>query len=289
MFTGIIEELGTVDRLATQPAGARIRVRCREVLGDIREGASISVNGVCLTAVSYDASGFSADISPETLERSNLGDLRTGAVVNLERALSPSGRLGGHLVQGHIDGTGEFLALDALGSGNWWLTVRVPRDLERYVVEKGSIAIDGVSLTVASIEGGVIAATVIPLTYEQTALRTRRRGDRVNLECDILAKYVEKLVGGAGLRFAVECGEVAGNGVLAHPGGEKIRRHACLVGNAIIEQLARSVSGFFRGLQLFAEFAADLVGYFAGSFHIFGVEADGAYPGVATSAVALAD
>jgi len=177
------------------------------VLGDIREGASISVNGVCLTAVSYDVSGFSADISPETLERSNLGDLRTGALVNLERALTPSGRLDGHLVQGHIDGTGEFLAIEPLGGGNWWLTVRVPPELERYVVEKGSIAIDGVSLTVASIEGGVIAAAVIPLTYEQTVLRTRRRGDRVNLECDILAKYVEKLVGalsGSGSRLTVE-------------------------------------------------------------------------------------
>jgi riboflavin synthase len=207
MFTGIIEELGTVERLETQPAGARIRLRCRAVLGDIREGASISVNGVCLTAVSYDVSGFSADISPETLERSNLGDLRTGALVNLERALTPSGRLDGHLVQGHIDGTGEFLAIEPLGGGNWWLTVRVPPELERYVVEKGSIAIDGVSLTVASIEGGVIAAAVIPLTYEQTVLRTRRRGDRVNLECDILAKYVEKLVGalsGSGSRLTVE-------------------------------------------------------------------------------------
>ncbi len=196
MFTGIIEELGTVDRLETLPAGARIRVRCREVLGDLREGASVSVNGVCLTAVSFDPSGFAADVSPETLERSNLGDLRAGAVVNLERALSPSGRLGGHLVQGHIDGTGEFLGLEALGSGNWWLTVRVPRELERYVVEKGSIAIDGVSLTVASLEADVLAATVIPLTYRQTALRMRRRGDRVNLEADILAKYVEKLTGG---------------------------------------------------------------------------------------------
>jgi riboflavin synthase len=207
MFTGIIEELGTVERLETQPAGARIRLRCRAVLGDMREGASISVNGVCLTAVSYYASGFSADISPETLERSNLGDLRTGALVNLERALTPSGRLDGHLVQGHIDGTGEFLAIEPLGGGNWWLTVRVPPELERYVVEKGSIAIDGVSLTVASIEGGVIAAAVIPLTYEQTVLRTRRRGDRVNLECDILAKYVEKLVGalsGSGSRLTVE-------------------------------------------------------------------------------------
>ncbi|HOK46796.1 MAG TPA: riboflavin synthase [Bryobacteraceae bacterium] len=195
MFTGIIEELGVVERLETQPVGARIRVRCREVLGDIQEGASISVNGVCLTVTAYDQSGFSADVSPETLERSNLGDLREGSLVNLERALSLSGRLGGHLVQGHIDGTGEFLALEPLGNSNWWLTVRVPEELARYVVEKGSIAIDGVSLTVASLDGDVIAATVIPLTYQQTALRTRRRGDRVNLECDILAKYVEKLVG----------------------------------------------------------------------------------------------
>lgn len=195
MFTGIIEELGAVERLETLPAGARIRVRCREVLGDIREGASISVNGVCLTVVSHDRLGFSADVSPETLQRSNLGDLREGSLVNLERALSLSGRLGGHLVQGHIDGTGEFFALEPLGNSNWWLTVRAPEELARYVVEKGSIAIDGVSLTVASLEGNVIAATVIPLTYQQTVLRTRRRGDRVNLECDILAKYVEKLVG----------------------------------------------------------------------------------------------
>ncbi len=200
MFTGIIEELGTVDRFETLPAGARIRVRCREVLSDLRQGASISVNGVCLTAVCFDASGFSADVSPETLDRSNLGELRTGALVNLERALSPSGRLGGHLVQGHIDGTGEFLGLEPLGNGNWWLTVRVPAELERYVVEKGSIAIDGVSLTVASIEGNVVATAMIPLTYEQTAFRTRRRGDRVNLECDILAKYVEKLIGGLATR-----------------------------------------------------------------------------------------
>jgi riboflavin synthase len=207
MFTGIIEELGTVDRFEPLPAGARLRVRCREVLGDLQPGASIAVNGVCLTAVCFDASRFSADVSPETLERSNLGDLRAGELVNLERALSLSGRLGGHLVQGHIDGTGEFLGLEPLGNSNWWLTVRVPLALERYVVEKGSIAIDGVSLTVASIEGDVVAAAMIPLTCEQTAFRTRRRGHRVNLECDILAKYVEKLVGaltGQGSKLSME-------------------------------------------------------------------------------------
>lgn len=194
MFTGIIEELGAIDRLDSLPAGARIRIRCRQVLEEIREGASIAVNGVCLTAAGCDSASFSADVSPETLSRSNLGDLRTGALVNLERALSPSGRLGGHLVQGHVDGTGEFLGLEPLGSDNWWLKVRVPPELDRYVVVKGSIAIDGISLTVASLEQGVLGATIIPLTWQQTALRLHRPGDRVNLECDILAKYVEKLL-----------------------------------------------------------------------------------------------
>jgi riboflavin synthase len=165
------------------------------VIEDSTIGASIDVNGVCLTAVEIARDGFSADVSPETLRRSNLGDLRTGSAVNLERPLSPSGRLGGHLVQGHVDGTGDFVALEPLGNGNWWLTVRIPAELDRYVVEKGSIAIDGVSLTVASIEGGLLAATIIPHTYETTALKSHRPGDRVNLECDVLAKYVEKLLG----------------------------------------------------------------------------------------------
>lgn len=194
MFTGIIEELGAIDRLDSLPTGARIRIRCRQVLEEIREGASIAVNGVCLTVTGYDAASFSADVSLETLSRSNLGELRAGALANLERALSPSGRLGGHLVQGHVDGRGEFLGLEPLGSDNWWLRVRIPPELDRYVVVKGSIAIDGISLTVASLEQGVLAATIIPLTWQQTALRLHRPGDHVNLECDILAKYVEKLL-----------------------------------------------------------------------------------------------
>jgi riboflavin synthase len=195
MFTGIIEETGTLARIDFLAAGAKVEIRCRAVLEDSVPGASIAVNGVCLTVVSIARDSFSADVSPETLRRSNLGALRAGAPVNLERPLSPSSRLGGHLVQGHIDGVGEFLALDALGDGNWWLTVRVPEELDRYVVEKGSIAIDGVSLTVASIEAGVLAATIVPHTYASTALGSHRPGDAVNLECDILAKYVEKLLG----------------------------------------------------------------------------------------------
>ena len=194
MFTGIIEEIGTVESVETRPSGARLSLHCRTVIEDITIGASIDVNGVCLTAVAIASAGFSADVSPETLRRSNLGSLRAGSPVNLERPLSPSGRLGGHLVQGHVDGTGEFLALEPLGDENWWLTIRVPEQLDRYVVEKGSIAIDGVSLTVASIEDGVLAATIIPHTQHTTALRARRPGDLVNLECDVLAKYVEKLL-----------------------------------------------------------------------------------------------
>jgi len=191
MFTGLIEELGVVERLAP-----RLRIRCRRVLEDASAGASIAVNGVCLTIESSDAGAFSADVSPETMRRSNLGDLRPGDLVNLERALSPAGRLGGHLVQGHIDGTGEFVSLEALGDDNWWLRVRTPPELERYMVVKGSVAIDGVSLTVAEIDNNAVSAAVIPVTYRDTALRLRRPGERVNLECDILAKYVEKLLSG---------------------------------------------------------------------------------------------
>ncbi len=183
MFTGIIEEIGEVRRTAP------LDIACRVVVEDMIPGASIAVNGVCLTAVEVRADGFTADVSEETRRRSTLGELRRGSQVNLERPLSPSGRLGGHLVQGHVDGVGEFLSLE---SG--WLRVRLPEDLERYVVEKGSIAIDGISLTVASIEGGVIGAAIVPHTHQSTTLGAHRPGDGVNLECDVLAKYVEKLL-----------------------------------------------------------------------------------------------
>jgi riboflavin synthase len=197
MFTGIIEELGAVRRMQPLAAGARIEIRAREVLADLKPGASIAVNGVCLTAVEVTPDWLSADVSPETLERSNLGDLGVGSEINLERPLSPSGRLGGHLVQGHVDGAGEFVSLDPLGDQNWWLRVRLPDPAARYVVEKGSIALDGISLTVARIEAGVVAATVVPHTYAHTNLRARRPGDRINVEYDILAKYVERLLGAA--------------------------------------------------------------------------------------------
>jgi len=194
MFTGIIEELGRVESLETRSAGARLKVGCRTVLSDLTAGASIAVNGVCLTAVDIRPASFSADLAPETLQRSNLGDLSSGKPVNLERPLSPTGRLSGHIVQGHVDGTGEFVSLDSLGNENWWLKIRVPQDLDPFLVFKGSIAIDGISLTIAALEGDMLSLTIIPHTYRNTTLNAYHPGSRVNLECDVIAKHVEKLV-----------------------------------------------------------------------------------------------
>lgn len=189
MFTGIIEELGTVDA-----AAPRLRVRCSTVMADMTEGASIAVNGVCLTAVDLRPDGFGADVAPETLRRTNLGALRPGSRVNLERPLSPTGRLSGHIVQGHVDGTGEFVSLEPLGDDNWWLRIRVPEDLDPFLVHKGSIAIDGISLTIAEIEGDIVSVTIIPHTYRNTTLAGYQPGSKINLECDVLAKHVEKLL-----------------------------------------------------------------------------------------------
>lgn len=189
MFTGIVEELGTVAAV-----GPRMRIEARTVMEDATEGCSICVNGVCLTALDVARGSFAADLAPETLRRSNLGELAVGHKVNLERSLAANGRFSGHIVQGHVDATGEFLDLDTVGGDHWWLRIRVPEEVERMLVYKGSIAIDGISLTVASIESDVLAVTIIPHTYQATNLHTRRPGDRVNLECDILAKYVDKLL-----------------------------------------------------------------------------------------------
>lgn len=194
MFTGIVEETGTVERLERQTGGARLALRSREVLSDLDVGGSIAVNGVCLTAVMISSEGFSADLSPETLERTNLGLLRSADTVNLERPLMPTGRLSGHFVQGHVDGVGELVSLESLPDGNWWLSMRVPADLLRYLVFKGSIAIDGISLTIASLEADVIGVAIIPHTYERTNLAGLRVGAKVNLECDVIAKHVERLL-----------------------------------------------------------------------------------------------
>jgi len=189
MFTGIVEELGSVASLQS----GRLTVRCSTVREDLAEGASIAVNGVCLTAVDLRPDSFSADLAPETLRRSNLGDLRPGSRVNLERPLFPSGRLSGHIVQGHVDGTGKLIGLEPIAKADdFWLHIEIPEDLERYVVFKGSIAIEGISLTVANLENLRLTIAIIPHTIKMTNLQSLKPGDPVNIETDIVAKYLEK-------------------------------------------------------------------------------------------------
>jgi riboflavin synthase len=174
-----------------------LQVRCATVLSDLTEGASIAVNGVCLTAVRIATDSFEADLAPETLQRSNLGGLASGARVNLERPVTPATRLSGHIVQGHVDATGQIIALDELGDGNWWLKVQAPAELDRYLVHKGSISLDGISFTIAALDPGpVVGVTVIPHTIAHTTLGSARAGTSLNIEVDVLAKHVEKLLTG---------------------------------------------------------------------------------------------
>lgn len=194
MFTGLIEETGTLARLDGSARGARLTVRCRKVLENTRVGDSIATNGVCLTVVGLTGDSFSADVMAESLRRSGLGALRPGDPVNLERAMAADGRFGGHIVSGHIDGTGTVRALEPEGDAAVWVTIDAPPQILRYVVEKGSIAIDGISLTVAYVDAACFKVSIIPHTGAETTLLRRRPGDAVNLECDILAKYVEKLM-----------------------------------------------------------------------------------------------
>ena len=194
MFTGIVEETGSVLEFTRSSAGARIEIGAREVLSDLQIGGSIAVNGCCLTAVAIGEASFAADLSPETLRRTNLGGLASGRTVNLERPLQLTGRLSGHFVLGHVDGTGIVESLEPAGDGNWWLSVKVPRDLLKFLVYKGSVAVDGISLTVAFLEGDVLGVAIIPHTYEVTALAAATAGSAVNLECDMLAKHVQRLL-----------------------------------------------------------------------------------------------
>jgi riboflavin synthase len=189
MFTGIVEELGTV-----AVPGRRMNVQCRSVLRDTHPGSSIAVNGVCLTAAQVEPDGFWCDLSPETLACTNLGSLQAGSHVNLERPAAVGDRLSGHLVQGHVDATAELLALDALADGNWMLKVRVPHHLDRYLIHKGSVTLDGVSLTVASLEHETLGIAIIPHTYEHTIIHTYRRPTAINVEVDLIGKYVERLL-----------------------------------------------------------------------------------------------
>jgi riboflavin synthase len=206
MFTGITEQVGQIESLEHTPDGGRLRVSFRgtatprsapendpTIAKDTKLGDSISVNGCCLTVVEYDVHGFSADLSGETLRRTNFAEKKPGHLVNLERPLTAGARLGGHFMQGHVDGIGRVTRLTPEGE-NWWLSVRVPQDLRRYVAEKGSIALDGISLTVAGWHDGIADIAIIPFTYQHTNVHSMSVNDAVNIETDILAKYVESLL-----------------------------------------------------------------------------------------------
>lgn len=193
MFTGIIEEVGSIFRIQKSGDSAALTIRCQTVLSDVRTGDSIAVNGVCLTVTRYDGASFTADVMHETLNRTSLSRLRPGSPVNLERAMALGGRFGGHIVTGHIDGTGTITGIRQ-DSNAVWYTLKAPVGILRLVVEKGSIAIDGISLTVAALTRDGFQVSLIPHTLAHTALSDRRIGDSVNLENDCIAKYVEKFV-----------------------------------------------------------------------------------------------
>jgi riboflavin synthase len=195
MFTGIVEELGTVRAITPNAGGARIEFDARTVLADVVLGASIAVNGCCLTVVAFTESSWAADAVTETLDRTALGSLTAGSPVNLERPVRLEDRLGGHIVQGHVDGVGALLAREALPDGSTRMRFTAPSGLLRYIVEKGSITVDGISLTVAALHADGFDIAVIPHTLAVTTLGPKAPGDPVNLEVDVLAKYVERLLG----------------------------------------------------------------------------------------------
>ena len=194
MFTGIIEETGTVEAVRMDGASGTITIRAEKVLEGTKIGDSIAVNGVCLTVCSMAGNSFTADVMAETMRRTGFAGLERGSEVNLERAMAMNGRFGGHIVSGHIDGTGRISQMKR-ESNAVWVTVAAERSILKYIVEKGSIAIDGISLTVAYVDEECFKVSVIPHTASETTLLGKAAGDVVNLECDVIAKYVEKLTG----------------------------------------------------------------------------------------------
>ena len=193
MFTGIIEELGRVRTIEKRGEDARIVIEARTVTEGSRDGDSIAVNGVCLTALDLQPGSFAADVSRETLLRSTLGNLKPGSPVNLERAVTPATRLGGHIVQGHVDARGRFLGREDHGE-SWTVRIGYPKEIARYIVFKGSIAVEGISLTVANLTNEFFEIAVIPKTWEVTNFSHLEPGDEVNLEVDVIAKYVERIL-----------------------------------------------------------------------------------------------
>jgi riboflavin synthase len=196
MFTGIIEEVGRVVRIAQGNGTRGLTVSCKQLVKELRKGDSIAISGVCLTAIEITPESVSFDLAEETWRRTSFSRIKEGALVNLELPMRADGRFGGHIVQGHVDGTGKFLALDRVPhADDYWLRIEIPRELTRYVISKGSLSIEGISLTVAKIEGTQVTAAIIPHTVTATNLQSLHVGDAMNLEVDMIAKYVEKMMG----------------------------------------------------------------------------------------------
>ncbi|HZK37527.1 MAG TPA: riboflavin synthase [Clostridia bacterium] len=193
MFTGLIEEIGTVESVKKGPKSATISIKAKKILEDIVPGDSIATNGVCLTVTSFSTDSFEVDVMAETMRKSNLNSLSPGNKVNLERALKLGDRLGGHIVSGHIDGTGTIEGFRQEDNAVW-VSITAPPDILKYIINKGSIAVDGISLTVAYVDNKCFKVSIIPLTKDETTLIRKNIGDEVNLEVDMIGKYVEKLL-----------------------------------------------------------------------------------------------
>jgi riboflavin synthase len=197
MFTGIVEEVGRITRIEQRGEDRRITIAAESTPTGLGTGNSVAVSGVCLTALDIKPGWFGADLAPETWVRTSFSRIHEGALVNLELPMKADGRFGGHVVQGHVDGVGKLIALDRIAdSENWWLRVELPDEVEKYTVYKGSISVEGISLTVAKLEKNHCAIAVIPHTIEMTNLHSLKPGDPVNLEADLIAKYVEKMMKG---------------------------------------------------------------------------------------------
>jgi riboflavin synthase len=197
MFTGIIEEVGRVTNIGHENDNRRLRVSASNLVKELKKGDSIAVSGVCLTAVEITPNSFGADLAEETWNRTSFSRIKPGALVNLELPMRADGRFGGHIVQGHVDGTGKFVALEEVpGADNYWLRIEIPPELTRYVIFKGSLSIEGISLTVAKVEETEATVAIIPHTTKMTNLKSLTHGDPVNLEVDMIAKYVERMMRG---------------------------------------------------------------------------------------------
>ncbi len=213
MFTGIVEEVGKVVRIQQRGENRRVTVEASDTPKELRTGDSIAVSGVCLTALDIKPTSFSADLAPETWERTSYSRIHEGALVNLELPMKANGRFGGHIMQGHVDGVGRLIELERIAdSENWWLHIEIPSEIEKYTVLKGSISIEGISLTVAKLQANRCTIAIIPHTVEMTNLGSLKPGDPVNLEADLIAKYVEKMTRREPAESSLTIGELVRQG-----------------------------------------------------------------------------